>query len=72
MTGFHISHSNIRVAFDLAAASLGPHVKLLYGIDVQYEIPMSFDDFVQHIKGHRSLESNQITARIHDQERACA
>ena len=66
MSGFHISHPDLKVAYGLAEASLGPHVKLIYGVAVEYEIPMGFEAFSRHIKGHQSLDSNRLTARIHD------
>jgi hypothetical protein len=45
MSGFHISHPDRKVAFDLAGKALGEHVALIYGVDAHYEFERSFDDF---------------------------
>lgn len=62
MSGFHISSPTLEVAFDLAGLALGKHVKLIYGIDAEYRIENSFDEFRNHLKG--SIQGNQVRARI--------
>jgi hypothetical protein len=71
MSGFHISHYDLKTAYEWAEASLGPHVKLIYGIEADYEIPMGFETFKRHITGHQKLEdANKVTARIHEKAAA--
>jgi Na+-transporting NADH:ubiquinone oxidoreductase subunit NqrB len=45
MSGFHISHPDLKTAFYLAGAALGRHVVLIYGVEPQYEFERLFDDF---------------------------
>jgi hypothetical protein len=68
MSGFHISHPHRKVAFELAVEALGKHVALIYGVDTQYELERSYDDFETHLRNE--IEGNQVTARIaHTQAR---
>lgn len=62
MSGFHISSPVLKTAFELAGVALGKHVKTIYGIDAQYEIESSFDNFVKHLK--ESIQANEVKARI--------
>jgi len=66
MSGFHISHPNLKVAFDLAGKALGKHVSLIYRVDAQYEFERSFADFESHLKC--GISANQVKARITHQE----
>lgn len=63
MSGFHISHPSLQVAFGLAALGLGRHVTSLYGIEANYEIQCSYDDFLSHLKGE-GQQGNFVIARI--------
>jgi hypothetical protein len=66
MSGFHISHPDRKVAFELAGDALGKHVKLIYGVDAEYEFDRSFADFESHLKGE--ISANQVKARIAHRE----
>jgi hypothetical protein len=63
MSGFHISHHDLRKAFDLAGESLGCHVALVYGVPAHYEFEHSFKDFEEHLRG-RDIAGNIVKARI--------
>lgn len=67
MCGFHISSPKLKVAFDLARASLGRHVALIYGGAAEYEFEHSFEAFEADLNGE-SLCGNIVKARITHRE----
>ena len=61
LSGFHISHPDLKTAFHLAGAALGKHVALIYDTEPRYEFERSFKDFETHLKGE--ILGNQVKAR---------